>query len=172
MSTCSESADSSTSSLGVMTPSEAFFPDIPAIDAHNDDKALFNSHDIQRNEFSYPAISSPEVELSMVTENHLPRNCNPKSPYEHDIPKTPQRASEVFAFLMTKKSQTCRHSQIDPEELCVPELSDPKRTPASRFSSYSSSAGSHESDIPPSNDTHTNYPNVELYELEPTPRPN
>ncbi|KIM90494.1 hypothetical protein PILCRDRAFT_185278 [Piloderma croceum F 1598] len=167
-----ESADSSTSSLGVMTPSEAFFPDISSIEAHNDDKALLDSHDTQRNEFSYPVISSLEVELSMITENHpRPRNCKPKSPYEHDIPKTPQRASEVFAFLTTKKSQTRRHSQFDPEELRLPELSDPKQTPASRFSSYSSSAGSHESDIPPSNDTHTNYPNVELHELEPTPRP-
>lgn len=173
MTTYSESADSSTSSLGVLTPSEALFPDISSIEAHNDDKALLNSHDTPRNEFSYPAISSLEVELSMVTENHpRSRNCNPNSPYEYDIPKTPQRASEVFAFLTTKKSQTRRHSQIDPDQLHLPELSDPKQTPASRFSSYSSSAGSHESDIPPSNDTHTNNTNVELHELEPTPRPN
>jgi hypothetical protein len=70
---------------------------------------------------------------------------------------TPKRASQVFEFLKAKKSQTRGQSQIDPEERPLAASPDPAQAPSSRFSSYSSSAGSHESDIPSSNDTHTNH---------------
>ena len=164
----SESPDSSTSSLGVVTPNDAFFPDTPSIDAHND-QIHSNLYDTPTNKSdSFPAISSLEVELSRFEDFPSPKSHTPKSPYENDNCKTPQRASQVFGFLAAKKNQTQRHSQIA-EERPLPTLSDSVQTPVSRFSSYSSSAGSHESDIPSSDDTHHNT-EPHMHELESTAR--
>ena len=94
----------------------------------------------------------------MIAEDRSsPKNLNSRSPYQNHSPMTPQRASQVFAFLTEKKSQSRRQSQFDSEEGFPVALPDPLQPPASRFSSYSSSAGSHESDIPLSYDTHTNH---------------
>ena len=152
MTSCSESADSSTSSLGVETPDEAFFPDAHFVHNHDNDTTT-NSHDVAiNNSDSFPAFSSLEVELSMVAEG-IPasENSNSNHPYANRNPITPQRASQVFGFLTERKGQTRHHLHNHSEGRSLPALTASLQ---SRFSSYSSSAGSHESDIPSSSNTH------------------
>jgi hypothetical protein len=161
MTLCSESADSSTSSLGVQTPSDTLFPDAHFTNGHNNDTTP-NSHDTTINDSNpHPAFSSLEVELSMVTED-LPasNNSNSNYSYPNDTPMIPQRASQVFGFL-TAKSQTRHQSQNNPKERPRPALPATVQALTSRFSSYSSSAGSHESNISSSDDTH-------IHEIEST----
>jgi len=119
---------------------------------------MSSSCDISMNNSElYPAFSSLEVELSMVAENFSvsedPNESKMNSSYTNDDLMKPRRASEVFGFLTAKKSQT-RRRPPKPSEGRASALAGTFQTPVSCFSSYSSSAGSHESDIPYSIDTH------------------
>jgi hypothetical protein len=137
----------------VPTPNGILLPHDHFTQAHNDDTL---PHDTTINNSDlYPGISSLEVELSNE-DLSSPKKLNQRSPYQNDSPVTPQRASQVFGFLTAKKSQSRCQTQFDSEGPPF-ALPDPLQPPASRFSSYSSSAGSHESDIPLSDDTHTSH---------------
>lgn len=181
----SESANSSTSSLLLQTPNDALFPEdshLPHHRDHNHDRHHHNNkntfsalHDditiINNNHNesdTYPAFSSLEVELSMALEDlpvppaPVPTKI-PNYPYQQESTLTPQRASQVFDFLMTAKkvNKTTTQTQIrnrnKHEERPLPALPLCLSTssPPSRFSSDSSHE-SNESNIPPSNDTRTN----------------
>lgn len=150
----SESAESSTSSL-LRTPNDAGFPDNHFTHNYKNDM-LSESHDFTTNQSDlYPAISSLEVELSMVTEAPATPTKRSNNPYANDNYATPQRASQVFEFLTTKKSRARARSQ--PEERGVerqlPALPVPAQPSSSRFSF--SSAESHEHHIPLSTHIHS-----------------
>jgi len=143
-----ESADSSTSSLGVQTPNDALFADTHF--THDHKNTFSTSYDITNESDSYPAISSLEVELSMVAEDLSVPTSN--YPYQNENPMTPQRASQVFDFLTAKKTP----NRNQPEDRPLPALPVAVKPPTSRFSSYSSVEGSHESNIPAYDDTSVN----------------
>lgn len=104
----SESTNTSTSSLGVQTPKNNHFTDVPF---HHDpqDITIISTYDSTINSNYSNAISSLEVEVSMTADD-LPvlDDHDPKSNYPHEIiePLSPQQtASEAFSFLTTRKSQ-------------------------------------------------------------------
>jgi hypothetical protein len=116
-------AYSSTSSLGVYLDTPISSLDSPFTDNRSchefTDNAFPNQH-----RFSYVtdaastdnlAISSMEVEISRVVDSPpLSVLCEPSSPYIHDHPMTPQRASQVFGFLMEKRRSYNLQNDIGP----------------------------------------------------------
>jgi len=115
---------SSTSSLGLHTP-DNLNPHLPndllhTSNVHNDN-TFSTEHDLSTNASENPAISSMEVELSIVAESppllDYPYN-NGHNPYGNPNPTTPKRASQVFGFLTDKR----RSRQYIDTERPLPQL--------------------------------------------------
>ncbi|KAJ7224279.1 hypothetical protein GGX14DRAFT_424935 [Mycena pura] len=121
-----ESLASSASSPGLPTPqSDSHFPQLPL--QANPDSSFITEQDFSLSMLDNPAISSLEVELSDIAETP-PREVVHHNPYSITDPKTPQRASQVFGFLSSK-----RRSRIigDDDERSLPELPSTFSPPSS-----------------------------------------
>jgi hypothetical protein len=93
---------------------------------------------------NYPAISSMEVEISMVADSPpLSASHHPTSPYQHENPMSPQRASQVFGFL-TERRRSCipQDSQGPPP---LPSLLAPSALALSCVSRFSDSSTEYDS---------------------------
>ncbi|KAF8159527.1 hypothetical protein B0H34DRAFT_748227 [Crassisporium funariophilum] len=106
-------SSSSQSSLNLHTPNTPQF-------YANQDISFVTDADLSGNAPDNPAISSMEVELSMITDisldlDDLNKNNNP---YRNSDPSTPQRASQVFGFLTRAKQS----KPADDDERPLPEL--------------------------------------------------
>jgi len=104
---------SSTSSLGAPITPDALFTNTDLPRSHIHDTTRSSDHDLSTNTYEHPAISSMEVELSMRTDSSKDRN-----PYGSLDPTTPQRASQVFGFLTSKR----RPPTFDDQERSLPNL--------------------------------------------------
>lgn len=139
---------SSTSSLGEpITPDALFFnTDLPRNHIH--DNTFTSDHDLSTNTYDNPAISSMEVELSIGADSLPPFNhpSKDRNPYGNPDVTTPQRASQVFGFLISNRRQV----NIDDQDRSLHELlstfsvssnqgSPPNEAPHSHFSSDGSS---------------------------------
>lgn len=102
---CRERNVSPDSSVGLRTPENLFYPHDHShdnFDPKNAKRATFLSQtDSSLNSSNNAGITSLEVELSRDSDNIHPAIMT--SPYLNSDPETPQRASQIFHFLMEKR---------------------------------------------------------------------
>ena len=95
-------------------------PNTPRGECEYERDISFNTDgDLSGNAPENPAISSMEVELSMMSDiSQDLENLNKNSPYMNNNPSTPQRASQVFGFLTRGKQS----KPVEEIERSLPEL--------------------------------------------------
>ncbi|KAJ7091352.1 hypothetical protein B0H15DRAFT_778458 [Mycena belliarum] len=118
-------ASASTSSFGLSTPDTDSHS--PPTHLHLNLDNSFITDDLSSNMSGDPAISSLDVELSDITESP-PRAS--RSPYVIQDPKTPQRASQVFGFLIDKR----RSRAPEDDERSLPDLPSAFSSPSDEAS--------------------------------------
>ncbi|KAG6821205.1 hypothetical protein H0H93_004026 [Arthromyces matolae] len=155
-----DSASSAMSSVGLRTPSTEA--------THENHDAIEN--DFSMNTYENPAISSMDVELSIVADSIFSVDETPSGPYKSHDPATPQRASQVFNFLTERKRTSC----VDERDQSLSELPSVFSISSEEVSpSQSTENRSHDSmDLIPITHAHPMLPRPLSTQVEGITRPN